>query len=443
VNFNFGGIGRYLHARVIFLALVVAALSATFLSGSAGTAVAATPAPIVGAWNVTYGAPATVAMTLVNGVYTETAGTPVQVTGSSCDLPPGTVIATFSKTGPGTYAGQHGLWFTSNCSFDMSVDMTVTLSSDGNTLTAVLDGGYGTIVFTKVYRVTGADPIIGPWNVTYGAPATVTMTLSNGVYTERAKTPVRVVGSSCDLPAGTVISTFSQTGPDAYAGVHGLWFTSNCSFDTWTGTTFTLSGNGNKLTADIDHGYETIVFTKVPAIKEVVPPAITGTVKVGSKVMAKPGSWNPQSGVKFTYQWLSNDIRISGATSQSYRIPSALAGRKLSVTVTASKPGYQDGKASSAARVVARGTFVITVKPKLTGTPEVGKTLTVTKGTWIPVPAIKVQWYANGHAIAHATSLSLKLTSAMKGATVSVKVTAERSGYTTATVTLRETKKVQ
>jgi hypothetical protein len=421
---------------------MVATLSAAFLPGTAGTAVAA-PAPVVGAWNVTYGAPATVAMTLAKGVYTETAETPLQVTGSSCDLPPGTVISTFSQTGPGTYAGKHGLWFTSNCSFDTWVGMTVSLSSDGKTLTAHLAQGYGTVVFTKVYRGKGTDPVAGAWNVTYGAPATVAMTLAKGVYTETAETPVRVVSSSCDLPPGTVISTFSQTGPGTYAGVHGLWFTSNCSFDTWTGTTFTLSSNGNTLTADIDHGYEINVFIKVPSLKEVAPPAITGTVKVGSKVTATPGSWNPPSGVKFAYQWLANGTRISGATSKSYPIPPVLAGRKLSVTITSSKSGYQGGTASSAAKVVAKGTFVIKARPKLTGTPQVGKTLTVTQGTWIPAPAIKVQWYANGRAVAHSTSVSLKLTKALKGKIISVEVTAVSAGYTTASVALKEAKKIQ
>jgi hypothetical protein len=442
VNIYLGGASRYLRARVIVIALMAATLSAAFLPGTAGAAVAA-PALVVGAWNVTYGAPATVAMTLKNGVYTETAETPVVVTGSSCALPPGTVISTFSQTGPGTYAGKHGLWFTSNCSFDTRVGMTATLSSNANTLTADLAQGHGTVVFTKVYRGKGTDPVAGAWNVTYGAPATVAMTLANGVYTETAKTPVRVVGSSCDLPRGTVISTFSQTGPRTYAGVHGLWFTSNCSFDVWTGTTFTLSGSGNTLTANIDHGYEIIAFTKVPSLKEVAPPAITGTVKAGSKVAAAPGRWNPPSGVKFAYQWLVDGTRIHGATSKSYLIPRVLAGRKLSVTVTASKSGYQGRTASSVAKVVAKGTFVIKARPKLTGTPQVGKTLTVTKGAWIPAPAIKVQWYANGRAIAHATNASLKLTTALKGKIISVEVTAVSAGYTTAAVTLKEANKIQ
>ncbi len=107
------------------------------------------------------------------------------------------------------------------------------------------------------------DPIIGDWNVVYGAPATVTMTLAGGVYTETAKTPVRVTLSRCDLPAGTVIATFAQTGPGTYAGQHGMWFVINCAFHHWADMTLSLDSDGNTLTANLDHGYQFVTFTKM------------------------------------------------------------------------------------------------------------------------------------------------------------------------------------
>jgi hypothetical protein len=158
------GACRQFLARVIVSALIVAVLPAAFLVGSSAAVAAATPDPIVGEWNVTYGAPAVVKMTLAGGEYTETASTPVVVVGSSCSLPAGTVIATFALTGPGTYAGQHGLWFTNDCSFDTWTDMTLSLSSDGNMLTAVLapttNYSGSTVIFTKSqhnFTVSGSD----------------------------------------------------------------------------------------------------------------------------------------------------------------------------------------------------------------------------------------------------------------------------------------------
>jgi hypothetical protein len=106
------------------------------------------------------------------------------------------------------------------------------------------------------------DPIVGDWNVTYGAPTVVTMTLADGVYTETAKAPVRVTGGTCDLPPGTVIANFRQTGPGTYVGQHGLWSIGDCSFANWTDAMFTLGDNGNALVAHI--GFETDIFTRIP-----------------------------------------------------------------------------------------------------------------------------------------------------------------------------------
>lgn len=123
---------------------------------------------------------------------------------------------------------------------------------------AVLSSG------VTVSAAPNSDPIVGDWNVTYGAPATVTMSQSGAEYTETAKTPVRVTGASCDIPAGTVIATFKQTGAGKYSGKHGLWSTSNCAFGNWTEATFTLSSDGNTLTAKLAHSTETPTFTKIP-----------------------------------------------------------------------------------------------------------------------------------------------------------------------------------
>ena len=117
--------------------------------------------------------------------------------------------------------------------------------------------------FTTV--TASSHTIAGDWNVTYGAPAVVKMTLAGSVYTETAKTPVRVVGSSCDLPVGTVIATFHPTGSHSYSGRHGLWFTSNCSFAEWSSWSLTLSSNGLGLTGVISAVNETIKFTKISA----------------------------------------------------------------------------------------------------------------------------------------------------------------------------------
>ena len=171
-------------------------------------------------------------------------------------------------------------------------------------------------------------------------------------------------------------------------------------------------------------------------------PGISGAVRVGSKVVASPGTWSV-TGPTFTYQWTGNGKNIAGAVNASYTIPASLQGTKLSVLVTAHKSGYTNAAKASAAVVVAKGVFTVVVKPKLSGTPAVGKTLTVTKGTWNPLPSIKVQWYANGKPVARATGTSLKLTTALSGQAISVTVTAGQVAYGPATVRLTESTRVR
>lgn len=69
-----------------------------------------------------------------------TAKTPVQVTNASCNLPPGTLIATFAANGADSYTGQHGLWNISNCTFAQQTTVTLTLHRDGH-LSEVLGNG--------------------------------------------------------------------------------------------------------------------------------------------------------------------------------------------------------------------------------------------------------------------------------------------------------------
>ena len=77
----------------------------------------------------------------------------------------------------------------------------------------------------------------------------------------------------------------------------------------------------------------------VPKISGSVKPKITGTVKVGKKLTAKPGVWKPSS-VKLSYQWLRNGKAIKGATKAVYTLASKDKGKKITVKVTGKKAGY-------------------------------------------------------------------------------------------------------
>ncbi len=73
-----------------------------------------------------------------------------------------------------------------------------------------------------------------------------------------------------------------------------------------------------------------------------------------------------------------------------------------------------------------------TAPPTVIGTPQVDAALSVKPGTWNRTGATyKYQWLANGTAIPNATTTSYTPTPAEVGDTISVKVTAAKTGYKT------------
>ena len=82
-----------------------------------------------------------------------------------------------------------------------------------------------------------------------------------------------------------------------------------------------------------------------------------------------------------------------------------------------------------------------TEAPVITGTPQVGVPLTVSRGSWEPGRNLTIawQWYADGTAIDGATTKTFTPTVEQKGATITASVTASKPGYTPTTVTTAPT----
>lgn len=82
---------------------------------------------------------------------------------------------------------------------------------------------------------------------------------------------------------------------------------------------------------------------------EIVPgtPVVYGAAVVGSTLWVDEGVWSPIPST-YTYQWLRDGATISGATTSYFALTSTDLGRKLSVRVTGSEPGYTDASATSA-----------------------------------------------------------------------------------------------
>ncbi|WP_328413258.1 Tat pathway signal protein [Streptomyces violaceus] len=201
--------------------------------------------------------------------------------------------------------------------------------------------------------------------------------------------------------------------------------------------------NVSVITRGSEYQRGTFTVTPRPGLRNTAAPKVTGTPKVGAEVTAAPGTWSAAP-TSYTYQWKADGAAIGGATASAYRIPAAQAGKKISVTVTAVRSGWQSGSASSPSVTVAKGDAPKATKPPLiSGTAKAGKTLKSSTGTWSPAASSwSYQWYANGKAISGATKSSLVLKAAQAGKKITVKVMAHRAGHKDGSAVSKATKAV-
>ncbi|WP_062289049.1 carboxypeptidase-like regulatory domain-containing protein [Demequina phytophila] len=172
--------------------------------------------------------------------------------------------------------------------------------------------------------------------------------------------------------------------------------------------------------------------TVAPATFTTAPvPTVSGTPIVDRTLTVAPGTWSPAP--MLTYQWRRDGAGIAGATAPSYLLTAADAGAAIDVTVTATRPGFAAATRTSASSTVVAATFAAAPAPRIAGTPRAGRTLTARVGTWEPSPALRFRWYRDGTAIRGATDRTYAVTTADRGATLTVAVTGTRPGYTTTT----------
>lgn len=177
--------------------------------------------------------------------------------------------------------------------------------------------------------------------------------------------------------------------------------------------------------------------TATPAAVPVTAPTVVGTARVGSTLTARPGTWAP-SGVTPAYQWLVDGRAVSGATRPTYVLPAATLGKRVSVRVTAAKPGYTAGISnSSATPAVGYGVIVQAARPSVAGTRRVGSLLTVRPGAWAPaVVTVRYVWLRDNRAFTGVTTQSrYRQTKRDRGHRISVRVIVSKAGYRTRVVT--------
>ncbi|MDQ3156851.1 MAG: CHAP domain-containing protein [Actinomycetota bacterium] len=161
-------------------------------------------------------------------------------------------------------------------------------------------------------------------------------------------------------------------------------------------------------------------------------PKVTGTTKVGSTLTAASGIWTP-TGLTYAYQWLRGGVVIPGATKSTYVPTGGDLATKLSVRMTGTKAGYTSlTKTSAQTAAIALGTLTNSAAPTITGTPKVGQPLTAAEGTWTPGDVtFGYQWFTGVVAIPDANGKTFVPTMSQLDKTLTVRVTANKDGFTT------------
>ena len=92
-------------------------------------------------------------------------------------------------------------------------------------------------------------------------------------------------------------------------------------------------------------------------------PVVSGFPAVAAVLSVSAGSWS-EPGVSVSYQWLVNGVAITGATGSTYKVPTTVVGKSLSVRVTAAKAGFDSGQVTSAATASVGYASAMSVKAK-------------------------------------------------------------------------------
>ncbi len=143
-----------------------------------------------------------------------------------------------------------------------------------------------------------------------------------------------------------------------------------------------------------------------PRPSNLSPPAVTGQMTIGARLTCSDGLW-AHGPVTMAKQWFRGTTPVG--TGPSYRLVAADAHHPLTCRVTASN-GVGPTAAVSAALQAVWAVPTVIVRPKITGSPRVGKLATCFAGTWANVPTkLTFQWLRNGRRIAGATKASYRL----------------------------------
>jgi hypothetical protein len=301
---------------------------------------------------------------------------------------------------------------------------------------AALDNTCGANVSGDTY--TGGSTEVSVTNVptSCSAAAAVTPVISSFAPTlGAAGTPVTISGSNL---GGATAVQFNGTSA-TFTQVSTTQITTNVPAGATTGP-ISVTTAGGKATSSASFSVPAPSSTSAPPANTLLP-VVSGTLEDGQTLTVTNGTWNGGS-LGFSYQWTRCNtsgvgcVSIPAATAARYTATTVDVGATLRATVTASNAAGSAVSSSDPTKVVAPAPSTSSAPsaksaPTISGGTRVGKTLTISAGSWAGSPtSYAYQWLdcdpagANCAAIAGAAGATYTVATADCGDTIRATVTA-------------------
>ena len=150
-----------------------------------------------------------------------------------------------------------------------------------------------------------------------------------------------------------------------------------------------------------------VVQTGDPPVNTALP-AVTGTLRVDQTLTAIPGAWTGTEPIGYAYQWQrcgpagGGCVDVPGAVGTTFLLEPVDVDRTVRVREAATNVAGSASATSAATTRVAPASAppTLVTAPAVTGTPQLGKTLTAVPGVWAGAPPITLsyQWERCGPA---------------------------------------------
>jgi uncharacterized protein YjbI with pentapeptide repeats len=163
-----------------------------------------------------------------------------------------------------------------------------------------------------------------------------------------------------------------------------------------------------------------------------VTPVLLGNYAVGS--ILQYSGFQFDSATQLTFQWMIDSKPISKATARTYKIQSTDYGKKISLSITAKKPGFEIVTALTPQVPLPVPSLKI-LSTSFTGEFRTGKSLTINAKLLNNFGTISYQWLADGKTLKGATSSTLIVPKTLKGRKLSCLITVRASNLKSITKT--------